>query len=409
MTLYSPRRTVCLLLALSLSATAQDRTTAEGEAKILDPAKECEAYGSDIITNNKAKFPAPDVVADILVNDAEAHSKYNSILPSIPKDVKVKIPTDPKDFSSPLNFASYDLVNDPDCWWSALGCTKPKHSGLKEDLSTVPEPNTLGYGFDDGPYCGHNQFYNYLSRNNQTATMFYIGTKVMYFPLEAQRAKLDGHEICVHTWSHNRMTTLNNTAAFAELWYTMKIIKLVVGVTPTCWRPPQGDVDDRIRAIAAGLNLRNILWTYDSNDWRNGINGVTSKDVDGNYTELVNAAKNGTFKSRGTILLAHENSLYTMQTAMDWYPKIKAAFKYLVPVGIALNLTQPYAETSVTFPTFEKFISNQSSNSSSSGAKTSGKEASGSQTPSSNAKILLASHLGFLLAIMMSVSTLILI
>ena len=54
----------------------------------------------------------------------------------------------------------------------------------------------MGYAFDDGPNCTHNAFYNYLSSENQKATMFYIGSNVLDWPLEAQRAIADGHEIC---------------------------------------------------------------------------------------------------------------------------------------------------------------------------------------------------------------------
>jgi peptidoglycan/xylan/chitin deacetylase (PgdA/CDA1 family) len=63
-------------------------------------------------------------------------------------------------------------------------------------VSAVPEPETLGYGFDDGPNCTHNVFYDYLASQNQKATMFYIGSNVFDWPLEAQRALADGHEIC---------------------------------------------------------------------------------------------------------------------------------------------------------------------------------------------------------------------
>ena len=60
----------------------------------------------------------------------------------------------------------------------------------------MPEPNTMGYAFDDGPNCTHNSFYNFLASQNQKATMMYIGSNVMDWPLEAQRAIADGHEIC---------------------------------------------------------------------------------------------------------------------------------------------------------------------------------------------------------------------
>ena len=33
----------------------------------------------------------------------------------------------------------------------------------------------MGYGFDDGPICTHNVFYDYLASQNQKATMFSTG------------------------------------------------------------------------------------------------------------------------------------------------------------------------------------------------------------------------------------------
>lgn len=34
------------------------------------------------------------------------------------------------------------------------------------------------------------------------------------------------------------MTSLTNEEAFAELYYTKKAIKDVLGITVRCWRPP---------------------------------------------------------------------------------------------------------------------------------------------------------------------------
>lgn len=39
------------------------------------------------------------------------------------------------------------------------------------------------------------------------------------------------------------------------------------GITTKCWRPPYGDVDDRVRAIAWQMGMQTILWDQDTNDW----------------------------------------------------------------------------------------------------------------------------------------------
>jgi hypothetical protein len=38
-----------------------------------------------------------------------------------------------------------------------------------------------------------------------TRLRFFIGSNVFGWPLQAIRALTDGHEICVHTWSHQRV------------------------------------------------------------------------------------------------------------------------------------------------------------------------------------------------------------
>ncbi|KAG2078955.1 glycoside hydrolase/deacetylase [Suillus decipiens] len=312
----------------TLSVSAQDRTTEQGEAQITNPNLECTPYYYAPVSNAANKFPTVWTVATIVNGDTNAQNEYQSIQSQIP-DISPK-GTQPGSLSGDFSGYSYPS-SDPDCWWTYDKCTNPKLAGLPSDLTTVPEPNTLGYGFDDGPNCSHNAFYNFLSQNGQKATMFYIGSNVMDWPLEAQRALSDGHEICAHTWSHRYMTALTNEQAFAELYYT---IKLVVGVTPTCWRPPYGDIDDRVRAIAHALGLRTIIWQYDSNDWRGPGNGV-----DQDYQSLITNAQNGAFATKGTIMLTHELNNFTMSKAIQYYSQLKAAFKHLVPVGVAMNQT----------------------------------------------------------------------
>ena len=46
-----------------------------------------------------------------------------------------------------------------------------------------------------------NVFYDYLASQNQKATMFYIRSNVLNWPLEAQCALADGHEICARECS----------------------------------------------------------------------------------------------------------------------------------------------------------------------------------------------------------------
>ncbi|THV08240.1 putative chitin deacetylase [Dendrothele bispora CBS 962.96] len=373
--LISPLNSVfTLLITISLctGVFAVDRTSEAGEAEITDPTEECEPYSYQPVVEAKSQFPTIWQPATIVEGDTEALELWNGISPSIPTNISVK-GSITGDFS---NTTSSYPHTDPDCWWSYFQCVTPKLAGLPMDIASVPEPMTMGYGFDDGPNCSHNAFYDYLEEQNQKATMFFIGSNVLDWPLEAQRALTDGHEICAHTWSHHYMTGFVSQDAFAELYYCVKAIKLVTGVTPTCWRPPFGDVDDRIRAIAHALNLQTIIWKYDSFDWEVSAGNTTPEQVDTNYDNFIELAQNGSLATGGSILLTHELNNYTMSEAVKYYPKLKEAFQHIVPVGVALNKTQPYVESNYSLPSFEQYISGRTQlsgskdNSSSSGNST---------------------------------------
>jgi len=389
---------VAVALGLSLCASsvqAQDRNSEAGEASIKDPNQECTAYYYAPTATQMGSFPPIWQPATLLANDSAGQAKWNSIKSSIPTNIPVK-GTLTGDFSS---FTPTYNPSDPDCWWTYNKCVTPKLSGLEPDISNTPEPLSLGYGFDDGPHCSHNAFYDYLTQQNQKATMFYVGSNVMDWPLEAQRGLADGHELCVHTWSHRYMTAFQSEDAFAELWYTMNAIKLATGVTPTCWRPPFGDTDDRIRAIAKGLGLRTILWGYDSNDWQVGSTNVTAQQVDANYQSLIQNAQSGAFNNAGAIILTHELNNFTMSEAIKFYPQLKAAFKSIVPVGVAYNKTQPYVEGNYSLPAFSDYTSGKTTasgapSSSSSGSSTQGGSSKGGAAagivPSTGASLLAA-------------------
>ncbi|KAK7041501.1 hypothetical protein VNI00_009369 [Paramarasmius palmivorus] len=362
-------RAVALVSLLS-SVYAQERTSVEEQSAITDPVEQCRPYNYPPMEGQAANFPPVWETARIVANDEVARAKWDEISPGIPNIASKGNITE--------TFETYNVQSDPDCWWTATECTKPKVEGLPEDLSMVPPPQTLGYGFDDGPNfsprivsvahylllgpnCSHNAFYDYLTSQNQKASQS--------SSLLAERAITDtrGYPkpcsslevmfisgLCKRN-EHLKMVM--NSVSTPGLTNLMQVIKLVAGVTPTCFRPPLGDTDDRIRYISDSLGLRTVLWQYDTRDTIPGPSGVVDFDqVEKNYQDFLTVARSGTFQNEGAILLAHETNNQTMELAVKYYPQLKEAFKYIVPVAVALNNTQPYVETDYSMPTFEQYI-----------------------------------------------------
>ncbi|GAA5867846.1 hypothetical protein JCM3774_005879 [Rhodotorula dairenensis] len=338
------------------AASGAARPTDEaGMAQVTDSAQECAYYNYPPVAALLAQKVYPPIwqIANLSTAQSEATSLYSALSPSIPNISPRGTPTG--------NFTgvNYNGAEDPDCWWTWKQCHTPKLAGILPDIYNVPEPNTWGFTLDDGPNCTHNALYDFLEQQKQKATMFYIGSNVIDWPLQAQRGLADGHEICAHTWSHRYMTSLSNEQVFAELYYSKKAIKDVLGVTVQCWRPPYGDVDDRVRYIAQALGMRTIIWSDNTFDYEVSTLGVNA--VNANYQTIINNGKNGTYNANGTIVLTHELNNDTMSLMMQNYAAIKAAFKYVAPVHVALNNTQPYVETAYTYPNFAEWTAGTTS------------------------------------------------
>lgn len=347
------------------ASTTQGPTNLAQQEQITNPVQECVAYNYAPEQSLYAQYPGDWEIASIMPGDTAAQNAYQAII-SNPAFPNLTVKGTPEGDFSTLQYNN----SDPDCWWTYSNCVTSKRPGIPADVSSCPEPNTWGLTYDDGPNCTHNAFYDFLQSNNQTATLFYIGSNVMDWPLQAQRGLAEGHEIGVHTWSHHYSTALTNEQFFAELWYTRKMIKTIIGITPTIWRPPYGDVDDRIRFIATAMNLTTVIWDNDTLDWEvidsTNPTGLPTASVLANYNSMFSMAQGGQFSTHGTIVLTHEIDSSTMGIAQQEYPTIKSNFKNIVPVGVCQNWTRPYIEANYLMPTFSQWTTGQISSNSSS-------------------------------------------
>lgn len=336
--------------AATAAAAAPSITNEQSEEQLKSQKEECEAYNYPGISDIKSNFPTVWQTAELVQGDTQASQIWDSIQKSgiIPADVKQKGTGGKGDFSQVTpNYPA----SDPDCWYEYHKCVTPKHKGLNPDIWQCPEPDTWGLTFDDGPNCTHNKFYDFLKENNQKATLFYIGSNLLDWPAQGQRGLSDGHHICVHTWSHQYMTQLTNDQVFAELYYTGKAIKDILGITARCWRPPYGDVDDRVRAIAQGLGMSTNVWSDDTEDWQVQPQGtLPTQSIVQNYNSIINQ----NYDTHGNIVLTHEINADTMNEMMAMYPTIKKHFKNIVPITACMNETNPYPE-GITYPNFADY------------------------------------------------------
>jgi peptidoglycan/xylan/chitin deacetylase (PgdA/CDA1 family) len=240
-------------------------------------------------------------------------------------------------------------------WWTCGGHTR------SSDIVACPDKLHWGVTFDDGPAPHTPTLLKKLKEKNVRVTFFVVGSRVIERPGMLIEEYMTGHEISVHTWSHSALTTLTNEQIVAELGWTRKAIRTVLGVTPVTMRPPKGDIDDRVRAISLAMGMVPILWTstpdggkFDSFDWRVAGGEVTGQQA---YDVFQTLMRNGTNFPTGFISLQHDLFEitvdlavgYTLDAAVSHEPKFT-----LQPVGecVGLPAGNLYRETSSnsTFP-----------------------------------------------------------
>lgn len=127
--------------------------------------------------------------------------------------------------------------NATNCWWTCGGCTRD------DDITSCPDKMTWGLTYDDGPAFYTPNLLQYLAEQKIKSTFFTVGSRVISAPATLQAMHVEGHQISVHTWAHPPLTTLTNEEIIAELGWSRKAIKDVLGVTPNTFRPPYGDIE----------------------------------------------------------------------------------------------------------------------------------------------------------------------
>jgi peptidoglycan/xylan/chitin deacetylase (PgdA/CDA1 family) len=128
---------------------------------------------------------------------------------------------------------------------------------------------TVALTFDDGPSVWTGAVLDALDREGVPGTFFVVGRYVAGSAAVVSRAAASGHSVQNHSWSHPVLTTLSSSAVATELDLTSNVVEAVTGLRPRCLRPPYGATNDRVRAVATSVGLREVLWNVDPSDYLN--------------------------------------------------------------------------------------------------------------------------------------------
>ncbi|WP_017727361.1 polysaccharide deacetylase family protein [Halalkalibacterium ligniniphilum] len=107
-----------------------------------------------------------------------------------------------------------------------------------------------------------------MNEQGVKSTFFLDGSWVKKNPQLATMIVEEGHEIGNHAYSHPDMQRITIERIDEELQKTNDVIKATLDVTPEWFAPPSGSYNDTVVARAAKHNMKTIMWSVDTIDWR---------------------------------------------------------------------------------------------------------------------------------------------
>jgi peptidoglycan/xylan/chitin deacetylase (PgdA/CDA1 family) len=152
-----------------------------------------------------------------------------------------------------LSFSSFCIADDPVI---EHGSRDSRKIALTFDAC----PTTLPDEYDE-------KVIDVLLRKNTPATLFLSGRWVEKNPEKVKSlAARPQFEIANHAFWHPHLLEKDDDRILRELKRTQAIIKKTTGGTPRYFRPPYGEVDERVAAIAQKAGLSTIQYDIASGD-----------------------------------------------------------------------------------------------------------------------------------------------
>jgi peptidoglycan/xylan/chitin deacetylase (PgdA/CDA1 family) len=220
---------------------------------------------------------------------------------------------------NPINFISSFVV-------SALviflfgGLLFPDKAYAQEPIRCgTPSSRMVALTFDDGPSRRYTpKILNLLQRYQVHATFFVLGQHARAYPEIVKALVKAGNEIGNHTFSHPRLTKLNQTTRELELERTRLELDLLNCPSSLLFRPPYTIYDSSLEEYLDHIHMRMILWDVDSGDWQ----GLSANKIVARVLNRVHP---------GSIIVFHDND---ENDAKD-HSLTVAALEIIIPVLLA--------------------------------------------------------------------------
>ncbi len=99
-----------------------------------------------------------------------------------------------------------------------------------------------------------------LDKYNIKATFFLLGSWADDYMEEVQKIYDAGHEIGNHGYSHKDLPSMNYENILLDIQKCNETVRNITGHSPTLFRAPSGNYDNKTISVAENLSLVTIRW-----------------------------------------------------------------------------------------------------------------------------------------------------
>ncbi|KAL7957469.1 hypothetical protein V8C34DRAFT_314866 [Trichoderma compactum] len=157
-----------------------------------------------------------------------------------------------------------------------------------EGIYHCSKPGTVALTFDDGPWEYTEELLDILEERGARATFFITGRNLgkgaindpsTDWPRLIYRMKADGHQIGSHTWSHQRLTTVDKSRVRQQMVYNEIAFADLLGVFPTYMRPPYSASDEDVDELLGELGYHVTYFNLDTEGYLHEDDIEISRDI----------------------------------------------------------------------------------------------------------------------------------
>ena len=190
----------------------------------------------------------------------------------------------------------------------ALSAATPSLNHLR------PKHKYIAITLDDG-YAFQPKMLELLQQYDAHCTTFLIGSWAAANKPILKRLDKAGFEIANHTWDHKTLTRLSSSQVESEFSRTQKVISSVTGNQAPYMRPPGGGTNSSVKAVAARMGYRVVMWDRSFGD---SGRGATPEKLYNNAIVSAGGVK------PGDIILCHWGSKMSYEAMKRVLPDLKA-------------------------------------------------------------------------------------